>query len=61
MQLIDILIFVAYIIGILILGTVVGKGNSSGEEYFSGGRSMPWYAIGLSVGLTPLPFADGAV
>lgn len=52
MQLIDILIFVAYIIGILIVGTVVGKGNSSGEEYFSGGRSMPWYAIGLSVGLT---------
>ena len=52
MQLIDIIIFAAYIIGILILGMVVGKDNSTGEEYFSGGRSMPWYAIGLSVGLT---------
>ena len=52
MQAIDIIIFAAYIIGILVLGMVVGKDNSSGEEYFSGGRSMPWYAIGLSVGLT---------
>ena len=52
MQLIDIIIFGIYIVGILIIGSVVGKSNSSGEEYFSGGRSMPWYAIGLSVGLT---------
>lgn len=52
MQLVDILIFAVYIVGILIIGTVVGKSNSDGEEYFSGGRSMPWYAIGLSVGLT---------
>ena len=52
MQWIDILIFAAYLVGILVLGMVVGKDNSSGEEYFSGGRSMPWYAIGLSVGLT---------
>lgn len=52
MQLIDILIFAVYMIGILILGFVVGKSNSDSEDYFSGGRSMPWYAIGLSVGLT---------
>lgn len=52
MSFVDILIFGAYLVGILLLGTLAGKKNSSGEEYFSGGRSMPWYAIGLSVGLT---------
>lgn len=54
MKIIDIIILVAYLCGIMFLGSFIGKKNKkgSGEEYLSGGRSMPWYAIGLSVGLT---------
>ena len=54
MQIIDVIILAAYLLGIMFLGSFIGKKNKkgSGEEYLSGGRSMPWYAIGLSVGLT---------
>lgn len=52
MEVMDIVILAVYMIGILLLGSLVGRKNSTGEDYFSGGRSMPWYAIGLSVGLT---------
>ena len=49
MKIIDIIILVAYLCGIMFLGSFIGKKNKkgSGEEYLSGGRSMPWYAIGL--------------
>lgn len=48
MKIIDIIILVAYLCGIMFLGSFIGKKNKkgSGEEYLSGGRSMPWYAIG---------------
>lgn len=52
MNIADIVILVAYMLAILFMGGMIGKKNSTGEDYFSGGRSMPWYAIGLSVGLT---------
>ena len=52
MSIIDVVILIAYMIVIMFLGGAVGKNNSTGEDYFTGARSMPWYAIGLSVGLT---------
>ncbi|WP_428868871.1 sodium:solute symporter family transporter, partial [Clostridium sediminicola] len=34
------------------LGYALGKTNENEEDYFVAGRSLPWYAIGLSVGVT---------
>ena len=52
MKTLDIIILLLYMGGIILLGVYLGRKNESGEEYFNGGRSMPWYALGLSVGLT---------
>ena len=31
-----------------------GKSNKSEDDYFQGGRSLPWYAVSVSVGMTML-------
>jgi SSS family transporter len=51
-QTLDLIIVVIYMIGIMYLGYALGKSNESEEDYFVAGRSLPWYAIGLSVGVT---------
>ncbi len=52
MTILDGVILVVYMLAILAMGFLVGRGNESGDDYFNGGHSMPWYALGLSVGLT---------
>jgi len=51
-QTLDLIIVVIYMIGIMYLGYALGKSNENEEDYFVAGRSLPWYAIGLSVGVT---------
>lgn len=43
------LVLLVYFVAMMILGTQVGKSNSSTESYFLGSRKIPWWAIGLSV------------
>lgn len=52
MQALDVIILVVYMLGIMYLGYVLGKSNENADDYFVAGRSLPWYAIGLSVGVT---------
>ncbi|ARI76386.1 sodium:solute symporter [Halobacillus mangrovi] len=47
--LIDYAIFVVYILGTALVGAAFGKKQKSTKDYFLGGRSIPWWAIGLSV------------
>ena len=47
--LIDYVVVVVYIAGIAWLGASFGKDQDSTEDYFLGGRRVPWWAIGLSV------------
>lgn len=47
--LINWLVLALYMVAMLVLGTQVGKSNSSTESYFLGSRKIPWWAIGLSV------------
>ncbi len=54
MQLFDWIILVAYMAVVLLVGALAGKKNESEEDYFKGGRSMPWFAVGISVALTML-------
>ncbi len=52
MSYIDTTIIVVYLVAMVILGIYVGKGNESDDDYFAGGRSMPWFAIGFSTAAT---------
>lgn len=43
------IVLLVYLVAMMILGTKVGKSNTSTESYFLGSRKIPWWAIGLSV------------
>ncbi|MCI9120210.1 MAG: sodium/solute symporter [Oscillibacter sp.] len=44
----------AYMLVVLLIGVVTGRSNRSDTDYFQGGRSLPWYAVAISVGMTML-------
>lgn len=46
---IDFVVLAAYLVGITAWGTWLGRGQSTGADYFLGGRSLPWGAVMLSV------------
>jgi solute:Na+ symporter, SSS family len=46
---VDLSIFVLYIIGLLAFGYFFFQRNSSGDDYYVGGRNMKSYHVGLSV------------
>ena len=48
MSLLDGSIIVAYLIGMIGLSVYLGRGQSNEEDYFVGGRNLPWWAVGLS-------------
>ena len=55
LQLIDWLIVAAFFAVILLVGVLVSKrAGSSSAEYFLGGRSMPWWLLGVSMVATTL-------
>ena len=45
----DFVVLVAYLAGITAWGAWLGRGQSTGADYFLGGRSLPWGAVMLSV------------
>ncbi|MFB5662680.1 sodium:solute symporter [Alteribacillus sp. HJP-4] len=47
--LIDYIIMFTYIIAIAIFGAMFSKKQNTTKDYFLGGRSIPWWAVGLSV------------
>ena len=60
MSVIDVVILFAYLAAMMVLGFVVGKSNKTQEDYFVGGRSMPWLPVALSVAATTIS-ANGFV
>ncbi|MGY3718250.1 sodium:solute symporter [Sutcliffiella cohnii] len=46
---IDFIVLIVYVLGIAIFGAFFGKGQKTTKDYFLGGRSIPWWAVGLSV------------
>ena len=46
---IDLVVLVAYLVGITLWGAWLGRGQETGADYFLGGRSLPWGAVMLSV------------
>lgn len=45
----DHMVLVAYLIGMIYLGWRLSKGQNTDEEYFLGGRRLPWFAVGVSI------------
>ncbi len=42
-------ILIVYLIGNLIMGMVLSKNIKSAEDYYLGSKTLPWWAIGLSI------------
>lgn len=48
----DYLIFVLYFSALIFMSWRFSKGQKDETDYFVGGRSMPWWAIGISTAAT---------
>ncbi len=49
MSALDIIIVVVYILGMLFMSMQLSKTNKTQEDYFIGGRSMPWIPVACSI------------
>ncbi|MBK9216401.1 MAG: sodium/solute symporter [Chloracidobacterium sp.] len=49
MQTLDLVIIVGYLIGITLFGVLFAGKQRTTDEYFVGGRSVPWWAIAMSI------------
>ena len=45
----DLVVLVAYLVGVTAWGAWLGRGQKGGTDYFLGSRSLPWFAVMLSV------------
>lgn len=45
----DLFIILIYFAGIVIIGIIYKKYVKSAEDYFLGGRSLPWWSIGMAI------------
>ncbi|NNE76556.1 MAG: sodium/solute symporter [Pricia sp.] len=55
---IDYFIVIAYILGMLLLGLYFKKFVNSSEDYFLGGKSLPFWAIGMSIVVSDIGALD---
>ncbi len=42
-------VIVFYILGIVVMGVLLGRGQKGARDYFLGGRNIPWWGVGLSI------------
>lgn len=54
----DYAIIVAYLIGTIAVGVIIGRRLKTGADFFLGGRSLPWWAIGMSLVATDIGGTD---
>jgi SSS family solute:Na+ symporter len=45
----DLIVLVVYLLGVTVWGAWLGRGQKGGVDYFLGSRSLPWWAVMLSV------------
>jgi len=55
---IDYFIIIVYLIGTVLFGMYIGRKMKSGDDYFLAGRSLPWWAIGMSLVVTDIGAVD---
>lgn len=52
MSIIDTIIVISYLTILIFIAYLLSKNNKNQEDYFLAGRSMPWFAVALSVSAT---------
>ena len=55
---VDYVMLAAYLAGTLGLGLWIGRSIKSGDDFFLGGRRLPWWAIGMSLVATDIGGTD---
>ncbi len=55
---IDYTIIIIYLIGTVAFGAYIGRKIKSGKDYFLAGRSLPWWAIGMSLVVSDIGAVD---
>ncbi len=55
---IDYLIVIAYMVGVLAIGTFFGKYVHSAGDFFLGGKSLPFWAVGMSIVVSDIGAID---
>jgi solute:Na+ symporter, SSS family len=45
----DVVVLVAYLLGVTVWGAWLGRGQRGASDYFLGSRNLPWWAVMLSV------------
>ncbi len=58
LAIIDYAILAVYLIGTVALGVTIGRRVKTGKDYFLAGRSLPWWAIGMSLVATDIGGTD---
>jgi SSS family solute:Na+ symporter len=58
LSIVDLSIIVVYLIGMVLFGLYIGRSMHSGKDFFLGGRSLPWWAIGMSLVATDIGATD---
>jgi SSS family transporter len=48
MNAVDWVIIIAYLLGMVALSVYLGRGQTDQEDYYLGGRNLPWWAVGIS-------------
>lgn len=55
---IDYVIMAVYFTGTMILGLYLGRNIKTGKDFFIAGRTLPWWAIGMSLVVTDIGAVD---
>ena len=55
---IDYAIIIIYLDGTVVFGAYIGRKIKSGKDYFLAGRSLPWWAIGMSLVVSDIGAVD---
>jgi solute:Na+ symporter, SSS family len=55
---IDYCVIIAYLLGTLALGFAIGRRLKTGRDFFLAGRSLPWWAVGMSLVATDIGGTD---
>lgn len=54
----DYIVILIYLGGTILLGVLIGRRLKTGTDFFLGGRSLPWWAIGMSLVATDIGGTD---
>lgn len=55
---VDYLVIISYLCGTMVIGLWVGSYIRSGSDFFLAGRSLPWWAVGMSLVATDIGGTD---